>query len=75
MAQDSNDNEASNEKAAYCQRIREHSEVVESLLAKDPGLDPADLFHILARLDMTPEERLALGLRRRIFGDPNYFRS
>lgn len=51
---------------AYLDKIALASKIVESVLKDHPELDKHDLFHIALKRFDTPEEKLAVGIRRRV---------
>jgi len=51
---------------AYFETISAISGQIQEILKVHPEFDWHDLRHILERMALTPQERLSLGLRRRV---------
>ena len=51
---------------SYFEKIARISTQIEKVRMRYPELDWHDLRHIFERLELSPAQRLALGLRRRI---------
>ena len=59
------------EKENYLEKIKNASVLVDAVLAENPEFDRNDLYQIYLCLELSPEERLKKGLRRRlIYGGP-----
>lgn len=46
--------------------IEQDAKIIEKILKDNSEFDPSDLFQITYRLRLSPEERLSLGLQRRM---------
>ena len=60
------------EKEKYLKKIKEASVIIDRVLAENPEFDQNDLYQIYLCLELSPEERLRKGLRRRLIYGGSY---